>query len=284
MKLFNIFKRKKTESQNQLTEEEINAILDNEIQNFFPESGWWGRSCFQQPFNYSKSYLPCHTRDFYWMSKLLEITIAEKGILIPQKKIQNFLENSPTFNKLRHDYELKIVSWQIDYMNNGGSGWLIPDGFDDLSLLISQDVDEMFRGGIVITLEKINLPLEIIEEGIEKYADQWRDRYIKIGYSNEYEPCIPFKGTPPVTDSSHKNNWIKLKLYQYYQNHKSSVDKYGVVTPEMQMSEKEVQELRKKLFIQNEKRKAFISEWDSYTPANEKTSQKDNPKDFEYDF
>ncbi len=273
MNLIDFLRRKKQESTTEvvaskkLTEEEISAILDKEIETFFPDNGWWGISCLKRPNDITKAYIPCHTRDNAWLSKLFEQKLADKGTEIPAQKIQQFMEKSEIFDELRHGYELKIVHWQITYMKNGGDGWFLPEGFDEFSLFVSQDVDKMFRGGVVKTLTRIGLPREVIEEGIEKNADLWRNSYMNLGYTNLYEPTILFKGKPPVSDETHRKNWIKLRLYQYYCDNKSSVDKYGVVTPAMQMTEDEVKRLREIVKVQNAKRKAFIAEWDEITPS-----------------
>ena len=42
----------------------------------------------------------------------------------------------------------------------------------------------------------------------------------------------------------HYEKWMKLRLYEYYIEHKDSVDKYGEILPEMQMTESEVIELK----------------------------------------
>lgn len=116
-------------------------------------------------------------------------------------------------------------------------------------------------GGVVKTLEAIGLPQEVIEEGIEKNAELWRPSYMNQGYINVYEPYFVAQGKPPVTDKTHRQNWIKLKLYEYYCEHKSSVDKYGVVSPAMQMTEEEVKSLREVVAVQNEQRNSYIAEW-----------------------
>lgn len=286
MNIFDFLRRKKQESTTEvvaskkLTEEEISAILDKEIETFFPDNGWWGSSCFKRPTEIAKAYIPCHTRDNAWLSKLFEQKLANKGIEIPAQKIQQFMEKSEIFDELRHNYELKIVHWQIIYMKDGGSGWLMPKGFDDFSLLVRSDVDKMFRGGVVKTLEAIGLPREVIEEGIEKNADLWRLSYMNQGYTNVYEPYFVAQGKPPVTDKTHRQNWIKLKLYEYYRDHKSSVDKYGVVSPAMQMTEDEVESLREVVTVQNEQRKSYIAEWQKL-PASE-INKDENSQDMGY--
>lgn len=286
MGIFDFFKKKKQETttqvqpSKQLSEEEIKAILDNEIQTFFPDSGWWGSSCFKRPNDIYKPYFPCHTRDYEWMSRLLELQLADKGIKISSKTILPYIKESTTFNELRHNYELKIVHWQITFMKDGGSGWLIPKGFDHFSLLVSEDVDKMFRGGVVKTLEAIGLPRDVIEEGIEKNADLWRLSYMNQGYTNAYEPYRVVKGKPPITDKTHRKNWIKLRLYQYYCENKTSVDKYGVLTPAMQMTTEEFETLREVVKKQNAQRKTFITEWEKL-PATE-VSKDENSQDMGY--
>ena len=273
MRLMDIFKTRKREDYMSAypikisSSEEVARILDKEMKSFFPVSGIWYFSCYDRPNDVIKKYLPCNTTNYAWMSQLLEKNLEGQGIIIPAKTIQEYIEKSEDFEALRKDYELRIVAWQIDFMKKGGNHWLLPNGCDELYLLVSPNVDTIFRAGVVKTLEKIGIPRESIEEGLEKNADVWRKSCMEKGYSNIYEPSIVFKGTPPVSDETHKENWLKLRLFNYYCEHKSSIDKYGEVTQEMKMTENEVEELRKIVKQQNKQRKAFIEEWDKNTPA-----------------
>ena len=45
-------------------------------------------------------------------------------------------------------------------------------------------------------------------------------------------------------DLEFKEKWLKVRKYEYYQRHKDSVDKYGVVEPDMKLSAEEVEELK----------------------------------------
>lgn len=244
-------------------EQEQERLLKEEIETFFPKSGCWESICFKQPEGLVKTNLPCHLRDNAWMSAFLhENLLFHKGINIPEQAIKNFMDNSDRFNELRHNYELEIVKWQIDHMRNGGENWLMPEGYHELSMWSSSDTVEIFRGGVVKTLTSIGMDSEVIEEGIEKNADMFREKYILTGFQNEYDPFIYSYGSPsePV-DEKHKQNWLKAKRYEYYCNHKQSVDKYGKPHPDMLMTPKEVENLQDVLPAQNEARKKVVDKW-----------------------
>jgi len=244
-----------------INEEEVDKILEEEIQNFFPTKGGWYSSCFEQPKEIAYKNLPCHLRDNKWMSQLLCNVLNDKGIYIPQRTIKNFMDSSEIFDNLRHEHELKIVKWQIDYMSNGGEGWLIPKGFDEFSLLFSEDVDKMFRGGVVKTLSAIGMDGEVIEEGVEEFADMWRPRYMEMGFEHKFQPVYYLKGTPEPYDKEHKENWLADREYQYYQEHKKSVDKYGTKTSAMCMTKEEHSKMVSVLEEQNAQRLEVINQW-----------------------
>jgi len=244
-----------------INDEKVNAILEEEIKDFFPNKGVWYSNCFRQPSEVSYSNLPCHLRDNDWLSKLLHRELNEKGIYIPQHTIKKFMDNSETFVDLRHKHELRIVKWQINWINNGGSNWLMPKGTDEFSLLVSEDVDKIIRGGVSKTLKAIGMDGEVIEEGLEKYADIWRPSAMSIGFGNKYEPVVFMVGTPDKADEEHKRNWIADREYRYYQAHKNSVDNYGTKTPAMQMTPEEHAQLVSILEKQNEARARFVENW-----------------------
>ena len=61
-------------------------------------------------------------------------------------------------------------------------------------------------------------------------------------------------------EEEHKEKWLKMRRYEYYQGHKKSVDLYGVATEDMQMSEEEVLELRQYLEQKHQERMKHIEE------------------------
>lgn len=50
-----------------------------------------------------------------------------------------------------------------------------------------------------------------------------------------------------------------MRLYEYYCNHKDSIESYGKVTPEMKMTKEEVKELETYLNEENKKRLELIN-------------------------
>ena len=268
MGLFNIRKNKvskiannKKDEINKFSQEEIDAILLNEIETLFPRSGRWSRSCFRKPTELEQWNMPCHLRDNKWLSQYIQNKLANKGVSISVSSIQNFINHSARFNELRHSYELEIVKWQIDWMRNDGEGWLMPDGYDEFTIMFSPDAVEIFRGGVVKTLTTIGMDSEVVEEGIEKNADLFRDRYIQASFRNEFEPVIYLHGSPIPANEEHKKNWLKAKRYEYYCKHKQSVDKYGTPHPDMLITSEEIKFLYDILPAQNLERKKIIEEW-----------------------
>ncbi|MBE7074587.1 MAG: hypothetical protein E7376_01220 [Clostridiales bacterium] len=277
MGIFDIFRKKQDKTkQAEITkpsptiieEEKAKEILDKAILEFFPKTGTWNGRCFDGYQDVYRVYLPCHLRDNFWMSKLLHNELLEKNIYIEKNVILKYMNNSETFAEKRHEYELEIVKWQINWMKKGGEGWCLPAGADEFSLLFDPDVDKIFRAGIIKTLCTIGMDKEVVIEGIEKYADLWRMQYMRRSFRNAYEPiaylCKPIKQADP----NHEKNYIKLRMYEYYTEHKEDVDKYGLVTPEMQITGDELKNLRIVLEKQNKQRQKEIDEWNKETLGN----------------
>lgn len=226
--------------------------------------------------------MPCHLRDNGWMSNLLHQNLIEKGIYISVPKIKAFIDSSKKFTDLRHNYELEIVRWQIEFMKNGGENWVMPKGFDEISLLCSPNVDKMFRGGVFETLSAIGMNKEVIEEGIEKNADIWREQYMNLAFRHAFEPFGFMRDQIELADESHKNLWLTLRRYNYYIDHKDSVDKYGVVTFDMQcmQSDHEYQsQLIKTVDKLNKERKQVVDHWEKnpiYEPLSNNEHQSEN--------
>ena len=297
MGILDFFRRKKESEQNKpaersgytkiLDKKEQEQMLSEEIETFFPTNGSWGSNCFRKSNELNSGNLPCHLRDNNWMSQYLEYKLLDKGLHIPAPAIQEFMDNSDRFNELRHNYELEIVRWQIDWMRNDGEGWLIPNGYDDFSIMVSPDSVEIFRGGVVKTLTVIGMDSEVVEEGIEKNADMFRERYIKAGFSNEFEPVLYHYGSPAPADEEHKRNWLKAKRYEYYCKHKQSVDKYGEPHPDMLISSDELISLYEVLPAQNLARKKVIEDWRAtvlhgfYDKLNKNTNSSENEEEYE---
>ena len=261
MKIKNIIKKyKDSAKQNEISSNstlammmispEEKLILEEKVKEFFPETGHWNSICFKKSKELSRCNLPCHLRNYKWLAKLIK---QYYELDIPRNKIELFLKTSEIFEEERHNYEQKIVKWQIEYMKNGGEGWLAESDF----ILMTDHCDIGFRNGIVNTLKAIGIDEEAIEKGIETNASLWRDFYMESAFYNKYDHIWgayfrdPDAVLEPV-DPEFKEKWLQLRKYEYYQDHKSSVDKYGVV--EVEMTQKELEILRYQIQLFHNKR------------------------------
>lgn len=258
-----------------ILDEEINE-LEKATLNFFPKEGIWYSSCFNQPKDLSMSNLPCHLNDDLWLAKMLREN--QKIFYISVNNILHFIKTSPFFQEKRHEYEQKIVKWQIDWMVTGGEGWLVDEEYGGDFIYLSPMCDLGFRKGVVDTLLKIGMNIEAIEEGIEKNAHKWRDLFMHKAFNNEYKPIFlasDFRGylesneyqreenkTLQPLDLEFEENWLKLRKYEYYQTHKGSVDKYGVVDSDMMLSDEEVSKIRVYLNQKHNERMEQIEQYE----------------------
>ena len=205
-------------------------------------------------------------------------------------RILQFIKISPFFQAKRHEYEQEIVKWQIWWMRIGGENWIVDEECGgDLNFLTSM-VDLGFRKGVVDTLSNIGMDIDAIEEGIEKNADMWRDLSMNNAFSNAYEPILcnlsgyldnndesdeERKTLEPV-DSEFEEKWLKMRKYEYYQRHKDSVDKYGIVEPDMKLSKEEVVELKIYLEQKHHERMTQIEQYNSETQKRSRTLRRLN--------
>lgn len=228
----------------------VNGLLDDKIEKFFPKDGRWYSNCFRKSNIISEENLPCHLRDDKWLADL----IIKKYNLYSLGKdtILEYIANSEKFNKLRHEYELEIVRCQIERMLNDGDYWIVGERLDRTSDVFSTKRDYSFRKGVVDTLLAIGMNIDAIEERIEKNANKWREYQMRSDFYNLYvllPTCFfPYDNERKALEEpsqEHYEKWLKLRLYEYYIEHKSSVEKYGEILPEMKMTTEEVNELRK---------------------------------------
>lgn len=254
---------------------EANEILETATLNFFPKEGIWDSHCFRKSHELSMVNLPCHLRDDIWLAEMLREN--QKLYDINNNVILQFVKYSTFFKDKRDEYEQKIVKWQIDWMISGGDNWIIDEDYGGDLVFLTPVCDIGFRKGVVDTLTKIGISMDVIEEGIEKNADRWRDSFMNRAFVNEYEPAflnmafgsylsndeLPKKETKALepVDLEFKEKWLKMRKYEYYQKHKDSVDKYGIIELDMILSDDEVIELKTYLEQRHTKRKLQIEQY-----------------------
>lgn len=232
------------DNENSKDPDSFDNLLKEATINFFPKNGVWYSTCFKRPNDLSMEFLPCHLRDELWLAKMLKINQNEKLFPFSIREILEYVKTSEFFKQKRHEYELEIVKWQMKFIRDGGEGWLCSDDCG----IYSPSCDIVFRKGVVDTLLAIGMNKDAIEEGIEKNANLWRENFMEQAFSHRYEPVF-FLSKVQVgpAEEEHKEKWLKMRRYEYYQRHKKSVDKYGVIEPSMIMTIEEVNETKKYL-------------------------------------
>ncbi len=238
-----------------MTEYEAYTLLDQKCNSFFPATGEWYSCCFQKSNDINPFFFPCHTRDCEWLAYMMQSKF--KLYYLPTSFIEKYIQQSVLFQKARHDYEQKIVKWQIDWMNNDGENWLVDKSLGGEFFEFSPKCDIAFRKGIVDTLTAIGMPLDAIEEGIEKNYPKWRNKYMTYAFRNIYYPIsfnISSFNEEEKIDYELQRAWLRKRLYEYYQEHKDSVDKYGIVLSEMKMTEEELKKLDEYIAIKEKER------------------------------
>ena len=236
--------------------------LNKTTDEFFPKDGKWSCICFdvERRKEHSMIFLPSHLHDSDWLVAMFNERIPN----FPKEVIEIYINTNPYFEKKRDKYEQEIVKWQIRYMLNGGDGWICDDEF----YMFNPDCDKVFRDGIFKTLTAINMDEERVEEGIEKNRDLWLEKWIKTAFNNIYDSFWDFFSIDdlPKVSEDHFNMWRRLRIYEYYNDHKNFVDKYGKVLDGMIMKDEEVEELKKKLDIEDFKRHKVIEEFHKNHP------------------
>lgn len=250
----------------------VNDILDKAVSDLFPKTGQWGSDCFDRPDTVGIPYIPCHSRDDAWMAKLIR---QNKEIyFLSLNRIIDYVKNSDFYKAKRHEYELEVVRWQIHWMVTGGDNWLVSDEYGGDFINFDASCDLGFRDSVIRTLTRIGMDPEVIEEGIEKNASMWRDSWMASAYRNRFDPILGFVQYPLLSGENHipeeqlehsseefKQKWLKLRKYEYYRDHKDSVDKYGEADSDMLMSDEYAEELRKEVRALTIERQKVISDF-----------------------
>ena len=258
-----------------ITSQATDEVLEKATMAFFPKNGVWYSHCFRRPCELEFGNLPCHLRDDVWLAKMLKKD--QNLFYISNRRILNFVRTSQFFKEKRHEYELEIVKCQIIHMGSGGEGWICDDNYGGDLCLLTSVCDLGFRKGVVDTLSKIGMKKDVIEEGLEKFAYLWREELMNRAFRNEYEPVF-FLSDLQVepTEEEHKEKWLKMRRYEYYQNHKEKVDLYGTVSPDMLMTKEEAEEIKKYLSQKHQERELYIEAVKKEARGTAKTLRKDN--------
>ena len=159
-------------------------ILEMATLNFFPTEGNWVSSCFKRPNDLNMHNLPCHLRDDAWLASML---MKDQELdYIEYNEVLNFIKTNNYFNDKRHEYEQRIVEWQINWMINGGENWLADLEYGGDLVFLSSSCDIGFRKGIVDTLTKIGIDLNITPDPRILTVNRQLVVYAKNDANNKY--------------------------------------------------------------------------------------------------
>lgn len=195
--------------------------------------------------------LTWHLSDNEWLAnKLRELCLEDVSL----EGALYYVSVSPSFALLKHNFAKKVVKFQIEAMLNGGEAALAFNSSVRENMLLDKDRDVIFRRSIVSSLLTLGLSFDSIEDGIEANADLWKEKEMEATFKNifqpndEVEPC----------STAHYQSWMKLRKYDYYLSHLTSVEKYGKVDDDMQMSREEVTSLREFVAQENARRLNYL--------------------------
>ena len=271
-----------------ISQDKVNSILDKKIKNFFPKDGKWYSSCYAQPSEFEMDNLPCHLRNSEWLAQMLRYQQNIYDINFEQ--ILEYVINSSFFAEQRQEYEEKIVKWQINYMINGGEGWLVDPAYGGDFSSMKDKCEKQFRQGVIKTLTAIGLDRETIEICLEKYSNIWLNKMINTSFNNTFEYTHSFPTIDdntvnlnsyemPKADPLFREAWIKLKRYYYYQEHKQYVNMINGMNDVANLTEEEISKIKKYVELNSHLRQQAIITFKNYMSACDKSNLEtlDNP-------
>ena len=183
---------------------------------------------------YTAEYLPYHLKDTRWMIQYLTNYFESCNLHYDPYTVQKIVAGFQPFWDARNAYKQRLIKAQIQYAIKTEK----LNGLMEISPLILRnrpDYDRLFRSEISDGIAKLGIEKKFIEIGLESNADLWRTPTMVRSFVNRYYP----RGTqdPQNIMPQHCKWWLKKREYEYYQEHKDSVDNYGLETRNMDLNE-----------------------------------------------
>lgn len=198
----------------------------------------------ERPTDNDPEYLMCHLRDDIWLAITMQTT---QNLDINLMDIIQFVRTSEIFNEARYDYEKKIIKQQLESMLYSDNYITTNDNYYKRAIKFDPNCDTIFKTCIINTLTTFGINIETIEEYLEQNSI-WKNIMMERAFKNTYEPIsYTIEANPEkfkLAEQEHKEKWLRLRMYEYYQNNKSSVDKYGIISDDMILSTEELKELK----------------------------------------
>lgn len=169
--------------------------------------------------------------------------------------IKKFIETDKEFDNARNQYEVNLVELQIrnliDYKNcKDNINFNDTNSYHPLFSPQKSNPDKVFYETIVNSMKKIGINQHSIQVGLEVYAPLWRKELMIEAYYNKYCNKETVKSSDwhqLVVAVNFEKLWLQQREYQYYQEHHKIIDELGLATPIMKISEKQADNLNKKI-------------------------------------
>ena len=256
--------------------------LDSNLNKIFPEIGFVAQNikCLKQktagevfmperPLEFD-FLLPYYTRDVNWLETYVGIKLPN----IRPDVISLYVRCSPKFDAVRSRYEQDLVTCYINEYKDYKNDDFHEKAEDKYLLRNSINYDKIFRNKVKETITELGVSECNVEFALEKSAALWRPEAMKVAFLNRYPQCgmsdyvrcgkrfnrgseddrqISYYNERAwqllplgkLTDSQKAlyNQWIALREYEYYQEHKKTINQLGLATPNMQISKNDALEL-----------------------------------------
>ena len=182
--------------------------------------------------------LPFHTRDAQWMQAHIKNVMDQADKPVEPNNIQVFMDWSPEFDVARFQFEQSLVKSEI-------IATLRQDHVSGMAAY-ANNYDEVFR---IVILDKMGqtygLDRQTAEIALEANSKIWREPTMVQAFNNQFyrNKDMANYGSRPM----HQALWMRVREYDYYQDHKAVVDKVGAATPAMKLPHKKAHQLRMQL-------------------------------------
>lgn len=203
--------------------------------------------------------------------KVVVLVDQSKDTQIKMAHIQRFVETDLFFAQARNAYEEDLVRAQIQFMMHSKTpnGILLSRKYDPVTntSTISPDydpflarqqrnADKLFRQGVISAMHQLGVSRRSTEYALEKYADLWLEETMTDAFYNKYK-LVPHRKETfndeiswysiNIQRENVKDAWLSLRKNKYYQEHKEIIDELGLATPNMKMSEEDLQNLKEEI-------------------------------------
>ncbi|MBR4419137.1 MAG: hypothetical protein IKT33_03980 [Clostridia bacterium] len=194
---------------------------------------------------------------FYIMNNFNAVfsQIAQKDLIknSTANVVKKYVQKSPKFKVKRNEFEQNVV---MAYIQNWAANNFATDFYckqeQKWAMSYSVNFDKEFRNKVKMAMHFLNISAESIEAGIERTARYWRKDAMKLAFQNYYRKSFREEFDFNTTDAKKKkymNQWLALRQREYFDEHKTSIKKYGRPTKAMLMKQKAADFVRKELEI-----------------------------------